>query len=153
MLFERFSGMRINFHKSECVPMNLDEDRAHDTAHILSCPFGNLPMKYLGVHLHFDKLKREDLQPILDKLIKRMVGWRGTLLAYSSRLVLIKSCLSSIPIYLLSVLKFPKWAIKLLESQMASCFWNDDSECHRYHLASWQHVTMEKEFGGVTSHP
>jgi hypothetical protein len=22
-------------------------------------------------------------------------------------------------------------------------------ECHRYHLASWQHVTMEKDFGGL----
>jgi hypothetical protein len=134
MLFERVSGVRINFHKSECVPMNLDEDRAHDIAHILSCPVGTLPMKYLRIPLHFDKLRREDMQPLLDKLIKRMARWRGRLLAYSSRLVLIKSCLLSIPNYLLSVLKFPKWAIKLLESQMANCLWNDDSECHRYHL-------------------
>jgi hypothetical protein len=108
MLFERVSGMRINFHKSECVPMNLDEDMAHVIAHILSCPVGTLPMKYLGVPLHFNKLKREDLQPLLDKLIKRMAGWRGRLLACSSRLVLIKSVLASIPVYLLSVLKFPK---------------------------------------------
>jgi hypothetical protein len=108
MLFERVSGVRINFHKSECVPMNLDEDRAHDIAHILSCPVGTLPMKYLRIPLHFDKLRREDMQPLLDKLIKRMARWRGRLLAYSSRLVLIKSCMLSIPIYLLSVLKFPK---------------------------------------------
>jgi hypothetical protein len=57
---------------------------------------GCLPFKYLGVPLHFEKLKREDLQPILDKLIKRIEGWRGKLLAYSSRLVLIKSCLTSV---------------------------------------------------------
>jgi hypothetical protein len=148
-LFERVSGMRINFHKSECIPFNVDESITHEIAHILSCPIGQLPMKYLGVPLHFDRLRREELQPILNKLIKRMAGWRGRLLAYSSRLELIKSCLASIPIYLLSVLKFPKWAIKLVESQMANCLWNDDNGCHKYHLASWQHVTMEKEFGGL----
>jgi hypothetical protein len=48
---------------------------------------------------------------------------------------------------MLSFFKFPKWAIKLIESQMANCLCNDDSECHRYHLASWQHVNMEKNYG------
>jgi hypothetical protein len=115
----------------------------------LNCPIGQFPHKYLGVSIHFDKLKREDLQPVIDKLVKKVVGWRGRLLAYSSRLVLIKTCLASISIYLLSFIKFSKWTIKLIESQMAHCLWNNTSECYRYHLASWQHVIMKKEFGGL----
>jgi hypothetical protein len=63
--------------------------------------------------------------------------------------VLIKICLASIPIYLLSFIKFPKWGIRLLEFQMAHCLWNNTADCHRYHLASWQHVTMLKEYGGM----
>jgi hypothetical protein len=141
--------MRVNFHKHECIPLNVEEERAHEIAHTLSCPLDRLPFKYLGVPLHYEKLKREDLQPMLDKLIKRISGWRGRLLAYSSRLVLIKSYLASIHVYLMSFFKFSKWAIKLIESQMANCLWNDDSECHRYHLASWQHINMEKDFGGL----
>jgi hypothetical protein len=43
-------------------------------------------------------------------------GCRGRLLAYSWRLVLIKSCLASTPVYLLSFFKFSKWAIKLIGS-------------------------------------
>jgi hypothetical protein len=103
------------------------------------------------VLLHFEKLKREDLQPIMDKLINMIAGWRERerLLAYSSRLVLIKACLSSIPVYFLSFFKFLKWAIKLIELQMANCLWNDDKECHRYHLASCKLVNMEKDFGGL----
>jgi hypothetical protein len=50
---------------------------------------GSFPCKYLGVPLKIGNLTREDLQPILDKIIKRMAGWRGKLLAYSSRLELI----------------------------------------------------------------
>jgi hypothetical protein len=126
--------MRINFNKSEVIPMNLGEDRCHEIAHILNCPMGSLPFKYFGVPLYFERLKREDIHPLVDRLIKKVAGLRGRLLAYSSRLVLIKSCQASIPVYLLSFIKFSKWAIRLIESQMANCFWNDSSEAHRYHL-------------------
>jgi hypothetical protein len=47
--------------------------------------------------LHFEKVRREDLQPVVDKMLKRVAGWRGELLAYSSRLTLIRACLASIP--------------------------------------------------------
>jgi hypothetical protein len=149
MLFERVSGMKINFHKSEVIPMNLDDGATHNIAHILACPIGVFPVKYLGVPLYFDQLRREDVQPLVDKLIKRIAGWRGRLLAYSSRLTLVKTCLASVPVYLLSFIKFPKWAIRLLESQMAHCLWNNDSDSHKYHLANWQLVSMRKEFGGL----
>jgi hypothetical protein len=143
MLYEKVSEMRINLSKSEFIPMNLDVD------HVLNCPLGSLPFQYLGVPIHFEKLKREDLQPIINKLVKKVAGWRGRLLAYNSRLVLIRTCLASIPIYLLSYIKFPKWDIRLLESQMAHCLWNSNADCHNLHLASWQHVTMLQEYGGL----
>jgi hypothetical protein len=148
-LFEMVSGMRINFHKSEVIPLNLDEVSSDAIAHVLSFPVGSLPFKYLGVPLHFDRLKRADLQPLMDKLLKRIVGWRGRLLAYSSGLVLVKTCLSSVPICLLSFIKFPKCAIRLIESQMAHCLWNNSEENHKYHLANWQHVCMKKEYGDL----
>ena len=65
--------MRIKFHKSEVVPLNLKEEVVHNTAHILGCPVSSLPMKYLGVPLHFDKLRRVDIQPIVDKISKGLL--------------------------------------------------------------------------------
>jgi hypothetical protein len=32
---------------------------------------------------------------------------------------------------------------------MAHCIWNNTADCHIYHLTSWQHVTMPKEYGGL----
>jgi hypothetical protein len=113
--------------------------------YILSCPMGSFPFKYLEVPIQFEKLKREDLQSVVNKLLKRVAGWRGRLMAYSSRLELIRSYLASISVYLLSFIKFLKWAIKLIESQMANCLWNDEDSAHRFHLARWRHVTMKKE--------
>jgi hypothetical protein len=46
-------------------------------------------------------------------------------------------------------IRFPKWAIRLLESQMSHCLWNSSNGCHIYHIASWQHVNMKKEYGGL----
>jgi hypothetical protein len=89
------------------------------------CRLGSFLFKYLGVPLHYEKLKREDIQPIVDKIIKRVVGWKEKLLSYGARLTLLKACLASIPIYLLSVIKFPKWAIKAINTQMENFFWND----------------------------
>jgi hypothetical protein len=149
MLFEKVSGMRINFSKSEFLTLNLGTVQIHEISHILDCPIGQFPFKYLGVPIHFENLKRDDLQPMIDILLKRVAGWRGSLLSHSSRLELIETYLASIHVYLLSFIKFSKWTIKLIESQMANCLWNNTSECHRYHLAVWQHVNMKKEFGGL----
>jgi hypothetical protein len=128
--------MKINFLKSEIVPMNMGEEVIHEISHILSCPVSSFLIKYLGIPLHFEKLKREVLQPILDKMIKGIAGWRRKLLAYSSRLILIKTCLASISVYLMSFIKLPKWANKLMESQMGHCLWNSDGDPHKFHLAN-----------------
>jgi hypothetical protein len=101
--------------------MNIDPDTVRSLAHLFSCPVGSLPIKYLGVPLHFEKLMREDIQPLIDNILKRMARWRGKLLSYAGKLVLVRSCLVSIPVYLLSFVKFPKWAIKILHTHLANC--------------------------------
>jgi hypothetical protein len=77
ILFEKVSGMRINFHKSELIPLHLDPESVHDLSHILHCPIDSLPFKYLGVPIHFERLRRKDLQHVINKLVKRIAEWRG----------------------------------------------------------------------------
>jgi hypothetical protein len=50
---------------------------------------------------------------------------------------------------LLSFFKFPKWALDLINTQMANCLWNDFEGHQKIHLASWKHVCKKKEFGGL----
>lgn len=131
MWFEQISRMRVNFHKSELTTLNVDDEETHIIASIFNCPIGTLPLKYLRVPLHHSNLTRVDLQPLVDKLLHRIVGWRGKLLSLAARALLIKSCLASIPIYLLPFIKFPKWDIKVLNSQMGNCLWKDTEEVHK----------------------
>jgi hypothetical protein len=101
--FEMISGMRMNFHKSELVSINMEqESEVQIYAEIFGCPVGGFPIKYLGIPLHYQKLRRDDLQPLVDKIIKRIAGWREKLLNKAGRIILIKACLASIPVYLMS---------------------------------------------------
>lgn len=147
--FEQVSGMRVNYDKSELIPINLEDDELNSLADVFGCPIGNFPIKYLGIPLHYKKLSREDIQPLVDKILKRIAGWRGRLLSYAARITLIKACLASIPIYLLSFFKFPKWAVDLINTQMANCLWNDFEGHRKIHLANWPLVSMKKEFGSL----
>jgi hypothetical protein len=106
--FEQLSGMKINYDKSDLLVVVVDDYRANEFARIFCCKRSEFPIKYLGVLLHLSKLRREDLQLVIDKIVKRIAGWKGRLLSYAGRLVLLKSCLTSISIYLLSVIKFPR---------------------------------------------
>jgi hypothetical protein len=84
---------------------------------------------------------------VIDKIVKRIAGWRGRLLSYVGRLTLLKSCLTSIPIYLLSVIKFCRWAIDMINTHMGHFLWNNTEEKHKYRLANWQLVSQKKRWG------
>jgi len=140
--------MKINYNKSDLITMGASEEEKTALARLFCCNIGDFPIKYLGVPLHFTKLKREDIQPVVDKMMNRIVSWKGRLLSSAGKLTLLKSCLASIPIYLLSVIKFPKWAIENISSHMANFLWNDQEGNHKYHLANFQSLAQRKDFGG-----
>jgi hypothetical protein len=147
--FERLSGMTINYHKSDLTPINLDEEESQNYSRIFYCNVGAFPFKYLGMPLHYEKLRKEDIQSLVDKIIKKIARWKGRLLSYGARLALLRACLASIPIYLMSVIKFPKWAIEAINSQMSNFFWGGSEDKHRHHLSNWYSLAQRKELRGM----
>ena len=59
--FEQVSGMRINYTKSELIPIGLTDEEIVSFSNIMGCTVGAFPIKYLGIPLHYDKLRREDI--------------------------------------------------------------------------------------------
>lgn len=134
------------------MTLNLDPDQARAYAQVFCCKLGSFSFKYLGIPLHHSKLRKEDLQPVIDKVIKRIFGWRVKILSYGGKLVLLKTCISWIPTYLMSFIKFPNWVINAITSQMSHFFWGNLGDQHKYHLADWGLVCKKKEFGGLGIH-
>ena len=48
-----------------------------------------------------------DWLPIIEKLMKRLDGWKGSAMSLGGRLTLINSCLSNLPIYTMSMYWLP----------------------------------------------
>jgi hypothetical protein len=78
-----------------------------------------------------------------------MVGKRGKLLTQTGRVVLIKTCLASFRVYLLSFFKLPRWAIVLINSHMANCLWDDYDRHRKLHLANWHLIYMKNSYEGL----
>jgi len=58
--YEKMTGMKINYDKSDMLTIGVEEDRINELAKIFCCKKGDFPIKYLGVPLHFTKLRKED---------------------------------------------------------------------------------------------
>ena len=50
------------------------------------CKKGDFSIQVVGVPLHRCKLRKGDLHPIVDKIIKIIAGWKGRLLSYAAKL-------------------------------------------------------------------
>jgi hypothetical protein len=66
--------MKINYDKRDMMVIGVEEERANEFAKIFCCKRNEFPIKYLGVSLHHSKLRKEDLQPVIDKIVKRIAG-------------------------------------------------------------------------------
>jgi hypothetical protein len=73
-LFAQASGLHTNLNKTEIYPIRCDTT---DLTHVIT-PFpGTLksfPCRYLGLPLHFRKLRKVDFLPLIEKIGSRLPG-------------------------------------------------------------------------------
>ena len=117
LCFQAFTGLKVNVGKSEIVPVG-EVNNLDALANILHCRVGSLPMKYLGMGMPLGtSFKTASIwNPILKKMEKKLSGWKRLYLFKGGRLMLLKSTLSSLPTYFLSLFTIPKVVAARLES-------------------------------------
>jgi hypothetical protein len=76
--------------------------------------YSKFPEKYLGLPLHFRNVKRVDVQPLVDKINKRLVGWKDKLPSKTGRETFVKAMLLAQPIYHLMVFRHKNGCLKEL---------------------------------------
>ena len=86
---------------------------------------------------------------VVETIRSRLQSWKAKTLSMGGRLTLIKSVLSSLPIYYLSLYKAPVAVIEQIERIMRGFLWAGASEERRMHWVSWDVVTTTKKMGGV----
>ncbi|CAL5397362.1 unnamed protein product [Camellia sinensis] len=71
------------------------------------------------------------------------------MLSFAGRLTLIKSTLSSLPVYFLSLLKMPEGVARDIEKIEANFLWGGNAIKRKVHLVKWVEVTRSTDQGGL----
>ena len=114
LCFQVVTGLKVNALKSEMVPIG-EVPNIHVLAEILDCWIGFLPMTYLGMSLGASLKSPTIWNPILEKIKCKLVGWKKMYLSKGERLTLLKSTLSSLPTYFLSLFTIPMHVANKIE--------------------------------------
>jgi len=116
VLFEAMSGLKVNFNKSMLVGVNVSNSWLNEAASVLRCRVGKVSFVYLGLSIGGDSRRLIFWEPLLRSIKSRLSGYNCRFLSFGGRLVLLKSVLTSLPVYALSFFKTPSGIISSLNS-------------------------------------
>ena len=146
--FQAFTGLKVNAGKSEIVPVG-EVGNIDALAAILHCRVGSLPLKFLGMSLGTPYKTASIWNPILERMEKRLSGWKCLYLSKWGRLILVKSTLFSLPTYYLSLFVIPVAVADRLECIQRKFLWGSSKECFKYPLVAWEKVCLPIVWGGL----
>ncbi|XP_019427208.1 PREDICTED: uncharacterized protein LOC109335529 [Lupinus angustifolius] len=135
--FELASGLQINFHKSQFIGINSDEDFVQMAVHKLFCCVGSVALKFLGIPVGANPRRIAMWSPIIESFKKMFSSWQHNLISFGGCVTLIKSVLNSLSIYFFSFFKAPVVVILELEKIQRSFLWGRGEDRRGVHWMSW----------------
>ena len=108
--------------KSTFLGMGVDDEIVASIAYSLGCEVGLWSTKYLGMPLGGNPCCGDFWELVINKVAKRLDGWKMTFLSKGGRLTLIEAVLSAISTCYLSLFRMPSEIIKEVEKIMRIFF-------------------------------
>lgn len=114
-------------------------ENLHELVNLLYCKVRSFLMTYFRMPLGASFKSTGIWNPILEKFQCRLAGWKRTYLSKGERLTLLKSTLSGLPNYYLSLFTIPSNVVNRIErlQRSTSTTWCDGIRCARLWLMLW----------------
>ncbi|KAL4637913.1 hypothetical protein ACB092_03G112400 [Castanea dentata] len=116
---------------------------------LLGCRHSSLPLKYLGLPLGAKFKEVSIWNPILEKMERRLACWKWLYISKGGRVTLIKSTLTSLPTYFLSILLVPGKVANHMEKLQRDFLWSGMNGDSKFHLVKWAKVCKPMQVGGL----
>jgi len=110
---------------------------------------GSFPVRYLGVPLTSRKLRKQDYQPLIDRVLSRFNAWIVKHLSFAERLQLIQSVIYSIITFWASIFLLPISCLDEIERMCNAFLWKGAPNSARGAKVSWESVCTPKDCGGL----
>lgn len=147
--FGKATELKINVAKSSVSPIKCQEINLEDVLQPFQGQQQTFPITYLGLPLTTGRLRLIHLQPLQDRARAKLASWQGKMMNIAGRRELVRSVLSSLPTYLLTVLKPPKQFLKDIKMQRRF-LWAGQQELHGGKCkVAWVKVTKPIKYGGL----
>lgn len=149
--FAQSTGIKVNYNKSNMIPINLSEEKLTHFSNTVHCQKGSFPFTYLGLPLGITKPSLEFFIPIVQRVERRLCGI-ADFLDYGGKLLMVKSVLTSLPISFMSCLDVPVTIKNQMEKYMRQCLWrkkNNDVQAKGTALVAWSKIARPKDQGGL----
>lgn len=113
-LFIKASGLKVNYQKSNLLPINVPPEDIQNLFAILGCAPGQFHFTYLGVSLSYSKPRMEHFMYLITRIQQRH-NVCSQFLSYDGRLLMVNAILSSLTTFVMSCLLLYKGIIEQLD--------------------------------------
>ncbi|XP_071695936.1 uncharacterized protein [Rutidosis leptorrhynchoides] len=145
--FERTSGLKVYYNKSNLLSVGVDASDVSSLADCCGCQPGVFLFTYLGLPVGSKIKKLNDWSPVSEKCNKRLADWRARTDYFGGRLTLVKSILSSLPLYYFLLFRAPPCVLKKLECVHREFFWGGSGNNKKLSRVKWEKLLHSHEEG------
>jgi hypothetical protein len=148
--YQRISGQQINMAKSEMTfSPNIQQTIKEDFKGVLPFTITNTILKYLGMPTQIGQSKQTGFNFIMDRIKKKLKGWKERCLSFAGRSTLISAVIQAIPTYIMSCFLLPRAMCDKIESVMCSFWWGSSDRNNKIHWKARQELLKSKLDGGL----
>ena len=122
-LFEQLSGLKIIFIRARFSALERLRMMRSNTKKFLVARWEPYLLNIWRYPIHYKKLLNSEWYPVETRFEGKLSCWKGKLLSYGDRLILVNSVLTSLPMFMLSFLQVPVGVRKRLDFYRSHFFW------------------------------
>ena len=115
----------------------------------LGCSTGTLLTTYLGLPLGMRRNSTSIWDYVKERFRKKLAIWKIQYISKGGRLTLLRSTLSNLPIYIMSLFRLPMGVKARLEKIQRGFLWGGGNLEKKIHLVNWNIVCTSREKGGL----
>jgi hypothetical protein len=128
--FRDASDLITNVTKSEIFPIHCRGIYLTDILTAFPGKIAAFPGRYLGLPFHFRRMRKVEIQPLIDKIAAKLPVWRGKNISWPGRVTLVKSVITSTMIYHMTTIPLLKWARSKIDKIGHGFIWFGDGYEH-----------------------